>query len=223
MSMLGMRQLALIFWKDVRVEIRTKEIIYTSLLFAVVLVTVFVFSGFSEIANRREAAPGIIQVCSAFVGTVIFGRTFQRERDDRAIVGLILTPGLATPLFAAKFCVNLVLLSLVNLLILPAVFATQHLPSSAFLPAAAILWAGSVGFSALGTVLAASLATIRLREVLLPLVLYPLCLPLFVFGVRAISAVVLGGDATGWIKLIVAFDLLFLLLSGWLFGQVLEE
>lgn len=212
--------------KDLRIELRTREVLYTSLLFATVLVTIFIFSGFGETADVRRAAPGVLWVSLAFVGTLVFGRTFQREREQRAVVGLLLAPDALGPLYTAKLLVNLTLLGTVELVLVPVVAAVFRLDISAVaLPLLTLLAAGSIGFCALGTVLAAALSSLRLREVLMPLVLFPLCLPLLLAGVKGTAALVETGDATAstsWLMIMVAFDALFLVLSRWLFTEALD-
>jgi heme exporter protein CcmB len=219
-----LQQTLAIVRKDLRVELRTREVLYTATLFALVLVTVFVFSGFSEVALMRDAAPGVLWVSVAFVGTLVFGRTFQREREERAVAGLLMVPGILDALFIGKLVVNVLLLGLVELLLVPAVAMTFRLDlAPILLPLTLVLGLGTVGYATLGTVLAAALASVRLREVILPLVLYPLCLPLLLAGVQATASLVqTGAVPMGWLGVLVAFNLLFLVLARWLFGEALD-
>ena len=223
---LGLQQTRALLTKDLRIELRTREVFYTSLLFAVVLVTVFLFSGFGETADVRRAAPGVLWVCIAFGGTLVFGRTFQREREQRAVLGLLLAPNAIGPLFVAKLSVNVLMLGAVEMLLLPLVAAVFRLDISAIIgPLVALLLAGTLGFCALGTVLAAALSTLRLREVLMPIVLFPICLPLLLSGVKGTSALIETGSAAAalpWLSIMIAFDALFLVLSRWLFAEALD-
>ncbi len=222
-----MRQILAMIAKDLRIELRTREVVYTSLLFSVVLVTLFVFSGFGETADTRRAAPGVLWVSMTFVGTLVFGRTFQRERDERAVLGLLLAPGATKALYWAKLFVNLLFLGSVEVVLVPLVAALFKLQLGTVLgPLTVLLAAGTLGFCALGTVLAAALSSLRLKEVLMPLVLFPLALPVLLAGVKGTSALI---DAPGWesiqswLTLMIAFDLLFLVLSAWLFRQALDS
>ncbi|MFT6399911.1 MAG: heme exporter protein CcmB [Bradymonadia bacterium] len=222
-----LRQIAAMIAKDLRIELRTREVLYTSLLFSVVLVTLFIFSGFGETADTRRAAPGVLWVSMTFVGTLVFGRTFQRERDERALLGLLLAPGATKSLYWAKLCVNLLFLGSVEVVLVPLVAMLFKLQLCLVLgPLVTLLAAGTLGFCALGTVLAAALSSLRLKEVLMPLVLFPLALPLLLAGVKGTSALI---DTPGWqsvqswLTLIVAFDMLFLVLSAWLFRQALDS
>lgn len=213
--------------RDLRIEWRSKEILYTGGLFAVVLVTLFLFSGFQDRAVQAQAAPGVLWVSIALTGTLVFGRTFERDREADALSGLLMIPGIAGPLFAAKLTTNVLLLLVIEALLVPAVFLTfslQHVGSWPGLMA--VLALGTLGFATLGTVLAAALAALRMREVLLPLVLYPLVIPLLLSGVRATHALLhphADGDWTDWVGVMIAFNALFLVLARWLFEEAVDH
>jgi heme exporter protein CcmB len=219
-----MRQIAVVVAKDLLLELRTREVLWTAGLFSVVLVTLFVFSGFETAAIARGAAPGVLWVSLAFVGTLVFTRTFQREKESRVLDGLLLVPGSVDALFVGKLIINIVLLAALELVLVPMVVVTFRVELAAPNEVALALILGTVGYSALGTVLAASLASVKLREVLLPLVLFPLSIPLFVCGVRAThSATAAGGDGQGWLSLMAAIDVLYLVLASWLFRQAVDH
>lgn len=224
--MMRLRQVRALVAKDVRIEVRTREVLYTSLLFSIVLVTLFIFSGFGETAETRRAAPGVLWVSLTFVGTLVFGRTFQREREERAVLGLLLAPGATDSLFVAKLIVNLLFLGAVELLLVPLVAVLFKLDLAQVAgPLFVLLATGTLGFCTLGTVLAAALSSLRLKEVLMPLVLFPLALPVLLAGVKGTSALLDAPDwssVTSWLTLIIAFDVLFLVLSKWLFRQALD-
>lgn len=220
-----LRRTAAVIGKDLRVELRTREVLYSSVLFAAVLVTLFIFGGFETSAMATMAAPGVMWVCIAFVGSLVFSRTFQRERDERAMVGLLMVPGMLDALFLGKLAVNWLLLSVVQVLLVPMVMIVFRAEVASIPLLTGIVLLGSLGFCALGTVLAAALATVRLREVLLPLVLYPLCIPLLVAAVRSTAALMRGAtEGLGsWIGIMVTFDLLFLALARWLFAEAVDS
>lgn len=219
-----MRQVAALLAKDVRVELRTGELTMTALLFAGVLVALFLFAGFSSHEAAADAAPGLLWIATAFEVTLIVARTFERERDDRAIQGLSLIPGAIASLYVAKLLYNWVVLSLVQLvlvLLLGMVLGVDW--GRGWLAVAAALGLGGLGLCALGTTLSALLATVRLREALVPILLFPLVVPLLIAGTQACVAA-LAGLATGsWISVIVGFDLIFLALGQWLFGVAIDE
>lgn len=220
-----LRQTWTLVQKDLVLEWRTREVVYTAGLFALVLVTLFLFSGFETAAMARGAAPGVLWVGIAFTGALVFGRTFEREREDRAIQGLLLIPGIVEPLYLAKLIVNLVLLGIVELLLVPAVWITFRMDVQSPGVLLLCILLGTVGFCAMGTVLAATLATVRLRAVILPVLLYPLCIPLLVAATNATAALLRPGSpgVWDWLALMAAFDVLFVVLSRWLFGQALDH
>src|SRR5690625_2579438 len=118
---MSVRQKLAQFWvllrHELRLEVRTRESIWTAGLFAAVLLTVFVFSGFDEKRIAARAFPGILWVSVSFVGSVIFGRSFQRERAGRLIDALLLVPGALSSLFAARTLTNMLLLLGIELLL----------------------------------------------------------------------------------------------------------
>jgi heme exporter protein B len=218
-----LRQTAAILTKDLRIELRSREVIYSAVLFAVVLVTVFLFSGFETAQIARGAAPGVLWVAIAFTGALVFSRTFQREREDRALVGVLLSGPVLDALFLAKLALNFVLLAGVQLVLVPVVLATFRVEPASWPQFILVLSLGSLGFCIMGTVLAAALATMRLREVLLPILLYPLCIPLLICGVRATADLTSGEtDTTDWLGILIAFDALFVVLGRWLFGEAVD-
>lgn len=224
--MTGLRLTWLLLRREITIEWRTREVLYTSVLFALVLVTLMVFSGFADRATMATFAPGALWVSIAFVGTLVFSRTFERERDGEALAGLILTPGVTGALFYAKLVANVLLMGVVQLVLVPAILLTFHASAHATLvPLILVLAAGTLGYAALGTVLAAALASIRMREVLLPLLLFPLAIPLLIAGVRSHALLLQAGAPDGWtdwLSIMIAFDVLFVLLARWLFIEAVD-
>ena len=217
------RQTWAILRKDLLIELRTREIIYSAVLFAVVLVTVFLFSGFETAQISRGAAPGVLWVAVAFVGSLVFSRTFQREREERALAAVLLSGPVLDALFVAKLALNFLLLVGVQIVLVPLVMVTFRVTPASWVALFGVLAIGSLGFCSMGTVLSAALATVRLREVLLPILLYPLCIPLLICGVRATAVLTAGDTNTGdWIAIMIAFNALFLVLGRWLFGEAVD-
>jgi heme exporter protein B len=200
-------------------------VLYTSIFFAVLLATVFMF-GFQQGSRvQAEVGPGILWIALTFAGTIAFSRSFEREREAGCISGLRLVPGIYTPLFFGKCVANILWLGLMELVLVPVVGVVFHLPADTFFAELVLLLLlGTIGLSLLGTVLGAALVKIRLREVLLPLVLFPLVVPLLVAGVSATEALVRDEPAVfaDWTRLMVAFDVVYLVLSTWLFRPLLE-
>ena len=217
------QQVWLLLQKDLRVEMRTGEVVATSLLFSAVLVSLFVFAGFSTRKAASEGAPGLLWMASAFVAVLVVTRTFEREREDGAVTALLLIPGASTALFFAKLAYNWLLLTLVQgvlLLLVGGVFSVDWFAHGYAVAGALLL--GGFGLCAVGTTLAALLAAMRLREVIVPVVLFPLCVPLLISGAQASVAAIRGDSSAAWMVTIALFDLLFVGLGQWLFGLALE-
>jgi len=223
-----MRNLGM-FWavlrKEMMVEWRSREVLYTSTVFAVLLATVFMFGFKQGTGSAGEVGPGILWIALTYAGTIAFTRSFERERQAGCIAGLRLVPGIHRPLFLGKTSANIIMLALMEMVLVPVVSAVFEIPMGRIWAELILLLAlGTIGMGVLGTVLGAALVNIRLREVLLPLVLFPLIVPLLVAGVSATEALVSDDRAAygDWMRLMVAFDAIYAVLSTWLFRSVLE-
>lgn len=219
-----LRQTLAILAKELRMEWRTREIVYTMVFFGVVIAVVFSF-GFFERAVAARATPGVLWTAVLFAGTVSVSRTFEREQEGNCIAALMLIPGTATSLFLGKVLANLFFLILMQVVVSPLIMLMLQLDA---LPNAggvvAVLLLGSVGYAALGTLVGSMLSQVRMRGVLLPLVLYPLLIPIFGIGVTA-TAMLLDNrpEAWGYLPVLGALDFLLILVSWWLFGRLLEN
>lgn len=223
----SMWQFGVLLRHELRLELRTRESLWTAGLFSAVLLTVFVFSGFDEKRIAAQAFPGILWVSVSFVGSVIFARSFQRERAGRLIDALLLVPGALSSLFAARTLTNMLLLVLIELLLVPVAVGVFNVTfhGTAWAMLAVVLFLCTFGYAVMGTVLSAALSTMRLRDVLLPILLFPLTIPLLISGVRATAALVGAASVDGalqWLGIIVTFDLLFLVVGRWLFIQTMD-
>lgn len=217
------------FWtvlsKELTVEWRSKEVLYTSVYFALLLATVFMFGFFQGERTVWRVGPGVLWIALAFTATIAFGRSFAREREAGCIAALRLVPGVHTPLFFGKCAANGIMLLVMELVLVPAVGIIFRMSlGTRWLGLIVLLVLGTLGLTVLGTVLGAALVNVRLREMLLPLVLFPLVVPLLVAGVSATQALMEEQLATfwDWMQLMIAFDVIFVVLSSWLFRPVLE-
>lgn len=222
----ALRRFLVLLRKDLTIEWRSREVLLIGGLFSLVIVSLFVFSGLTARTIAATAVSSAIWVSLAFIGTVVFSRTFQRESEHQAIEQLMLLRGIAGPLFASKLATNFLLLFALEVplvLILLMTFQVDVAPN--YGPILLIVGAGTLGFSALGSVLSAALSAMNLREVLLPIVLFPLTIPLFIAGAQATRGIVDAGwtsDVADWLLIIAMFDVIFLFVSRWLFGEVTE-
>jgi heme exporter protein B len=227
-----MKAFATIAWlvmrKDLTIEVRSREIVYTTLFFAVSCVLVFAFSFVREGRALDDAAAGILWIAIAFAGTLALGRAFERERQSETLQALLLAPTDRPAIFTGKLLGLLILLGGVEIVLVPIVGLLFQAPILARpMLLAALLAAGTVGFVAVGTLFAAMLVRSKSRDVLLPVLLYPVTIPVIIAGVRGTAALfqaeVDEPMAVLWITMLVAFDAVFVTLALWTFEPVMTE
>jgi len=220
------RQSLVIATKDLTIELRSKERLLSMLTFAVLVAVVFTFS-LDPTVQSRGIAGAMIWVTILFAGMLGLGRSFSLEREQDAMVGVLLTPVGRGALFFGKFLANLALLSgatLVVYLIYALFFQLSMFSAAPGLAGVTLL--AIVGFLALGTLFSAIAASTRLGDTLLPIVLLPLLIPVVFFGATAVQRLLLGRpfeEIAGSVRMLAAFDLLFLFVCTTLFGKVVEE
>src|SRR5437879_767591 len=218
----------LVLRKDVAIEAKSREILYTTLFFAIACVLIFSFAFVKEGQPLEDAAAGILWIAIAFSGTLALGRTFERERYGETLRALLLAPAPRPALYVGKLLGVLLLLAIAEALLTPLIaLLFQAALFSRPLLLAALLATGTIGFSAVGTLFAAMLVRARSRDVLLPILLYPITIPVIIAGVRGTVAL-LGetpdeATATMWLGILAAFDVVFVTLALWTFEPLMTE
>jgi heme exporter protein B len=223
-----MRTAWLILRKDLTVEVRSREIAYTTLFFAVSCVLVFAFALVREGRAPEDGAAGILWIAVMFAGNLALGRTFERERQSETLRALLLGPAPRPAVYVGKLLGILALLFAAEFVLVPLVallFQAGLLVHPFWL--AAILGTGTIGFAAVGTLFAAMLVRARSRDVLLPVLLYPITVPVIIAGVRGTAALLQpefdGGIVRFWLALLVMFDVVFVTLALWTFEPVMTD
>ena len=218
----------LIARKDLRVEARSRELAYTTLFFAMACVLVFAFAFVREGRAIDGAAAGILWVAVAFSGTLALGRTFERERQSETLRALLLAPVERAAVYLGKLLALVVLMTGVEVIIVPVVglmFDAPILRAPGML--AALLATGTIGFAAVGTLFAAMLVRAESRDVLLPVLLYPIVVPVVIAGVGGTSAIFAAEPdlamAESWLSMLIFFDAVFVTLALWTFAPVMSE
>jgi heme exporter protein B len=222
------RTALLILRKDVTIEVKSREVLYTTLFFAVSAILIFSFGLVKEGQAPPDAAAAILWIAIAFAGTLALGRTFERERYGETLRALLLAPGPRPALYVGKLLGMLALLGIAELLLVPLIaFLFQAALISRPLLLFALLAGGTTGFCAVGTLFAAMLVRVRSRDVLLPIVLYPITIPVIIAGVRGTAALLASppdeATAVMWIGILLAFDTVFVTLSLWTFEPLMIE
>ena len=222
------RVAVLVLRKDFAIEVKSREILYTTLLFALSCVLVFSIAFVKEGEPLTDAAAGILWIAIEFAGTLALGRTFERERYAETLRALLLAPAPRPALYVGKLLGMLALLATAELFLVPMVaFLFQAPFFSRPLLLAALLAGGTIGLCAVGTLFAAMLVRARSRDVLLPILLYPITIPVIIAGVRGTAALLAAtpdeAAATMWIGILAAFDVVFVTLALWTFEPLMME
>jgi heme exporter protein B len=212
--------------KDLRVELRSREVLYTMSFFAAVIVVVFSFAFVKDQRALVEAVPGVAWAAVVFAGTIGLGRAFDREREGDTMRALLLSPAPRLAVFAGKTVAIAALVFAVEAVVLPLCLLFFNVDlGAAVLHLALVLVLGAIGFSVVGTVFAAMLLRVRSRDVLLPVVLYPILVPMIMAGTKATSTLLAGatGDAWFWTQFLAAYDAIFVIVALWTFEALVIE
>ena len=220
----------LVLKKDIAIELKSLEILSTTLFFAVTCVLIFSF-GFvneGESLDRVIVPSAILWIAVAFSGMLALGRTFERERYGETLRALLLAPAPRSAIYTGKLLGIILLLSLTELLLVPMIAFVFQAPLFRWpLLVSALLIAGTIGFAAVGTLFAAMLVRSRAREVMLPILVYPFTIPVLIAGVRGTSALLQAepsaATATMWLSIQVMFDVVFVTLALWTFEPLMTE
>jgi heme exporter protein B len=220
-----LRKVLAIVWKDVRAELRTKDILSSMLVFAGLSVLIFQFAFDLRADNVRLVLPGVLWIAITFAGVLGLNRSFILEQDRGSLEGLLLAPVDRSAIYFGKLIGNLLFIFIVELLLLPlmTVLFNVWLLSPALI---LVLVLGTLGYAAVGTLFAALSINTRAREVMLPILLFPVMIPVFVAGVQAVSRLLDGdslADIMRWVQLLVAYDAIFIAAAMLLFDYVVEE
>jgi heme exporter protein B len=217
----------LVFRKDLRIELRSGEILITSGFFAFLVAIMTSLSFYLDDVTSRRVAPGVLWISIAFSGVLAMGRSFQRERDHDVMRGLLLSPLPRPGIFFGKMLGIFAFLSIVELLLVPLIAVLYRLDLSETWPRIMLLVVlGTLGFAAAGTLFAAMGVRTRTKELVLSVVLFPLVAPALLAGVVSCREV-LGGaslaEIANWLRVLGAFDLVLITLAALLFGPLTSE
>ncbi len=216
-----------IVWKDLLIEARTKQAFNAMVFFAALVLFIFSFALGPDTELLREVSGGLLWVGIAFTGILSLNRTYQSEETSGGIEGLRVYPGDPRAIFLGKLFGNIIVLLAVEAVLFPAaavLFQIEMLPHAWELAGVALL--GTIGFSIVGTFYAALTVNLRAREVMLPLLLFPALVPMLLGAVNATTLILVGDpmqDSDIWIRLLIAFDVIFFVISTWIFPIALEE
>jgi heme exporter protein B len=220
------RRAYIVFWKDIVVERRSKEALNGLAFFALLLLFCFQFALGADHERLTGALPGLLWLGFVLSGLLALGRSFLVERENDCWEGLLLTPGDKGAIFLGKLAGNLVLMLLVEtfILVLFGVFFNVDLGASLG-PLLVVVLLGTIGFAALGTLFAAMTAHVRARELLFPVLLLPVQVPVLLATVKATESVLAGEPLSAvapWLGLLVAADVVYTVAGLLTFDFILE-
>lgn len=216
-----------IAWKDLISEIRSRENISSMFFFALIVILIFGFSFSTDQQTARVLMPGIMWVAFVFTGIIGLGKSFAAELENDCLENLQLSPVPRGAIYLGKLLSNFFFMLIVEIILIPLFFILFNLDAiDNILLLVLILIVGTLGVSAVGTLFSALTVQIRAREVMLPILLLPMIVPVMIGAVEATRGV-LNGDPfpvyRQWIDLLVVFDVIFVIVSFWVFEFVLEN
>ena len=220
-------QLRAILWKDILSELRGKELLSMMSFFGLLVLVIFNFAFEPGSAKITELGPGILWVAFTFAGVLGLNRSFVQEKESEGLQGMMLCPGDRGVIYLGKMGGNFLFMLLIELLILPffAIFFNfdlWHLLPQLIL----IILLSTLGFVTVGTLFAAISVHTKSRELLLPVLLLPIEVPVIIAAVKSTGQIFAGGslaETAGWLKLLVSFDTIYLVVSFLVFEYILEE
>ena len=219
-------QIFLLLRKDLLLELRRRESLLTMFFFGTLLLFVFHFSFDLPPDRVAEMAPALLWLAFLFTGTLGLAQLFEAERGNHCLEALLLSPMDRGALFLAKTAFNLILMVLVEIVVIPLFWILFNLRSWDLIPNLFLVTLlGTVGFCVLGTLLSAVTLKARARELLLPLVLFPLMIPVILGTIRCMETILRAGElgeALPWLRLLIGFDVIFLTVGVLIFDWVIE-
>ena len=220
------RPIFVIAWKDITLELRTKDIMVSALVFALMVIVIFNFALNITPTMVDSLAPGILWLSFAFAGVLAMGRAFIVEGNKGGLDALLLCPVSRDAIFLGKMISMFVFMVVIEALVLP-IFVILFNFDSISLKLIVIMLLGTLGFATVGTLFSSIAFNLRSREIMLPLLFFPVGTPIIIGVVEASSGVITDTvniiETSRWIGLIIVFDAIFLVLCPWAFGVAMEE
>jgi heme exporter protein B len=211
-------------WRDLIAEYRAREVVGGGVVFALLTLVVFNFAIDLRMDTAEEVAPGILWIGFAFAGMLSFGQSFARERERGTLDGLLLAPIDRGAIYLARAITNTILMGIVEVVSLP-VFVALYNVRVVWFEILLVTALGTVGYTGAGTLVAAIAASTRSREIMLPLLLLPLTVPVLIASVKA-TAIAIGAQPVEdlpWLQLLIGFDVVVVATSFLVFEYLLDE
>jgi heme exporter protein B len=214
-----------VVWKDLTAEIRSREVFSAMLVFALLVVLIFNFALDLEAGTRASITSGVLWVTFTFAGTLGLNRSMAQEKDRGCMDGLLMAPVDRSAIYMGKVIGNLVFMFAVEIVVIP-VFSVLYNVNLINLGLILVVLLGSVGYIAVGTLLASMAVQTRTRDMLLPILLFPVVIPLIVAAVKASAGFIQSlpmTEISPWLNLLIVYDVVFLAVAWMVFDFVVEE
>lgn len=214
--------------KDVISEWRSREISLSAFIFSVLAMLIFSFAFGPGMSDLQSASSGALWLVFIFAAILILNGSFATEREEGGLEGVLMTPIDRSVLYFGKTTANLIFMFLVEAVVLAFVYQVlfSSIQPEKFLTLIFVIFLGTVGVISVGTLFSAISANSRMREMMLPILLLPVIVPVLIASVKA-TDVILGGKGFGatlpWIKILVPFDIIYVSISSLVFEYVAEE
>lgn len=220
-----LQAVAAVVRKDLTAELRSRELLGAMLVFALLVILIFNFAMELDIRTRETVTSGVLWVTFSFAGTLGLNRSMSMEKDRGCLDGLLLAPVDRSALFFGKAIGNLIFMLIVEGVVLPTYSVLYNV--NLFQPGLLlVILLGSVGYVVVGTLLASMAVQARTRDVLLPILLFPVALPILIAAVKASNGYLQGFEAAEirpWLNLLIVYDVVFAALAYMLFDFIVEE
>jgi len=219
------RAMGAIVWKDLAAELRSRELLSAMLVFALLVILIFNFALELDVRTRATVTAGVLWVIFIFAGTLGLNRSMAIEKDRGCLDGLLLAPVDRSAIYFGKMLGNLIFMLIVEAIVLPiySVLYNTNLFNPGFL---LVTLLGSIGYVTVGTLLAAMAVQARTRDILLPILLFPVIIPVILASVKASMGFLQGieiSEIMPWINLLIVYDVIFLAAAFMTFDYVVEE
>jgi heme exporter protein B len=220
-----LRALGAIIWKDLAAEMRSREMLSAMFVFSLLVILIFNFALELDARTRNNVTSGVLWVTFAFAGTLGLNRSMSMEKDRGCLDGLLLAPVDRSVIFFGKALSNLLFMLIVEVIVLPVYSLLYNV--NLFNPGlVAVILLGSIGYISVGTLLSSMAVQTRTRDVLLPILLFPVVIPVFIAAVKASAGFLQALEMTDiwpWLNLLIVYDLIFTAVAFMVFDYVVEE
>jgi len=214
-----------VVWKDLRAEFRSRELFSAMLVFSLLIILIFNFALELDVKTRQSVTAGVLWSTFAFAGTLGLNRSMAIEKDQGCLDGLLLAPVDRSAIYFGKVISNLVFMLIVEVIVLPvySILYSVNLFQPGLL---LVILLGSIGYVGVGTLLSAMSVQTRTRDILLPILLFPVAIPVLLAAVKASNGFLTGAEVADIlvpINLLIAYDVIFIAVAFMVFDSVVEE